>query len=172
VVVFTDVRLGAVSVASTKTERPRVYRPSKLLEGFAALDLEEASRPFDLFHGVTLPAAFTCLQMIPRDECPFVVTIGEQDAGGIGMQHASQTLRRASWITAFSEDVLRRLGRLGDIAGRCSAIPPGIDAARLPEWRATPENRGVVGTTIDIRQTETVRWVIEAFERLPPGDKS
>jgi glycosyltransferase involved in cell wall biosynthesis len=145
-----------------------VYRLSSPYEAQAMMALEQAVRPIDVMHTITLGGATASLHAFPRDERPLVVSLRERDGAELDT-FAAPVLQRASWIVAASSDVLRRARRFCDIDARSSVIPPATDVTRHHEWRATPDNQGVVGAVIDMEKPDTVRWLIDVYRRLPAG---
>ncbi len=146
--------------------RVRVYRLASPYEAQALMALEQSLRPMDALHTITLGGAHAALQAFPHVALPVIVSIRERDGAELSAV-VVPILQRAAWIIAESRAVLARARQFCDIDGRGSVIPPAIDAIRDPEWRATPDNHGVVGAIVDMSRPETVRWLIDVYRRLP-----
>jgi L-malate glycosyltransferase len=127
---------------------------------------EEGRRPFDIFHGFTLIAAYACLCFPPKGNRPVVASIRGID----GMEFDDMTaevIRRSNWFTSVSRDSLNRMMSVRDISNCSTVISNGVDLRQFSPWRPTRTNRGVVGTVATFRDKKNIPLLIRSYARLP-----
>jgi glycosyltransferase involved in cell wall biosynthesis len=145
----------------------RVHRiPMKLETSLAALRREDQRRPFDLFHGFTLLAAYPCLAVAAEGGRPVVASIRGADGMRFGPK-IDDVVRGAAWITSVSSDSLSRAMTVRDVGGCSSVIPNGIDIARFGHWSPSEQNAGVVGTVATFRPKKNIPLLIRSYAALP-----
>jgi L-malate glycosyltransferase len=168
VVVFSAVSPGQVRSALADEDDGVVvhWLPYDHAPALAAIAGEDRIRPFDLFHGFTLHAAWPCLTVAASGDRPVVAGIRGID--GVLFDDVSiDVLQRAHWITSVSADGLARAAAMVDLASRSGVIPNGIDVARPACWQPCPDNAGVVGTVATFRPKKNIPLLIRAYARLP-----
>jgi glycosyltransferase involved in cell wall biosynthesis len=133
----------------------------------------DARYSFDLFHGFFLPAAQPCLQAVARAPRPVIASSRGSDAtlwlqDVRRRQTIESVLRRADWITAVSQDGLRRLSALVPLEARSTIIPNSVsnDAFAGRTW-PDPVCRGVVGTVAEFYGVKQIPLLVEAYAALP-----
>lgn len=145
-------------------------RAMAMYSGLRDLD---ARYSFDLFHGFFLPAAQPCLQAVAHAPRPVIASSRGSDAtlwlqDPRRRQTIESVLRRADWITAVSQDGLRRLSALTPIETRAIAIPNSVsEDAFAPRSWPDPACRGVVGTVAEFYPVKRIPLLVEAYAALP-----
>jgi glycosyltransferase involved in cell wall biosynthesis len=170
VVVMSALAEGQqAGVAERSDDGVEVQRvPFQLAAAREALSREDARRPFDLFHGFTLLAAYPCLEAAARGNRPVLASIRGID--GVTFDEATaEVIRGAAWITSVSSDSLRRVMTLRDVSVCSSLVPNGVDAESYPAWKATEHNAGVVGTVATFRPKKNIPLLVRAYAGLPRG---
>lgn len=168
VAVFTPILVDEVSTAIEQpVDGVKTFRvPLNLEAAVNAIRQEDQRRPFDLFHGFTLLAAYACLEVASRGSRPVLASIRGID--GLSFDElTADVLKRSSWITSISSDSLARARVITDISTYSSIIPNGVDMRRLSRWKLTPFNRGIVGTVATFRPKKNIPLLIRSYSCLP-----
>ncbi|HTQ78489.1 MAG TPA: glycosyltransferase, partial [Thermoanaerobaculia bacterium] len=126
---------------------------------------------FDLFHGFYLPMAYPCLALAADGGRPVVASIRGTDAVTWIGEPARRAillpvLRKASWITSVTSDLLANVAPLAPLAGRSSVILNAVDPALYPPWQLAAENRGVVGSVGKFREKKDIPLLVAAYAGL------
>jgi glycosyltransferase involved in cell wall biosynthesis len=168
IAIFTPLLAGEVStVIEQSVDGVKTFRVPFNLEAAAdAIRQEDQRRPFNLFHGFTLLAAYPCLEVASRGNRPVLASIRGID--GLSFDDlTADVLKRSSWITSVSSDSLARAKAITDISTYSSVIPNGVDMRRFSRWKPTPLNRGVVGTVATFRPKKNIPLLIRSYSCLP-----
>jgi glycosyltransferase involved in cell wall biosynthesis len=145
---------------------PVHWLPPDLELALRAIEQEDRTRPFDLFHGFMLSSAYPCLASAAVADRPVVASIRGVDGKSFD-EVTTQVIRRARWVTLVSSDSLARAAAVCDLSGRSSVIPNGVDLDAFTPWSATAANEGVVGTAAVFRRKKNIPLLIRAYARLP-----
>jgi hypothetical protein len=122
VVVITLVWPGQFP-ATFSTDGALVYRVPPIIGSIAnTIYREDERRPFDIFHGFTLIAAYPCLNIALQRNRPILASIRGID--GLKFDRTTdEVIRCSTWITSVSSDSLKRAMMVRDIS-ECSSVIP------------------------------------------------
>ncbi|MBI2834834.1 MAG: glycosyltransferase [Acidobacteria bacterium] len=167
----TDLRLSAWLVA-----------PLALVAGMRAARTVAVREGATILHGHWMVPGGTIASAV-AGSIPVVVSLHGSDVY-VAERHATvrcagrATLRRASWITACSDDLRRRAIAIGAPADRFDVVPYGVDAGR---FKPDPEARALVRGQLGISQATPMlftagrlvrkkgfEYLIDAVARLVP----
>jgi glycosyltransferase involved in cell wall biosynthesis len=185
--VFTFVKGGSagVSISSAREDGVQIHRlsiPSDSSEIIIAHSIRQAihstdnQAPFNIFHCFFLPLAYACLDIADKGKRPVLASLRGAD-GTLWLEDdwhrniLSSILKRVAWVTSVNTEMLDRMSALGLVRERSSVIRNAIESKARPVWRASEDNRGVVGTVGEFRAAKNIPFLIEAYARIDAAQR-
>lgn len=169
-----------MSISSAREDGAQVHRisiPPDASDTIMAYGIRQAihsidaQSPFDIFHCFFLPLAYSCLDIAGKGNRPVIASLRGAD-GTIWLEDEwhrniiSSILKRVAWVTSVNTEMLERMLALGLVRERSSVIRNAIESKPFPVWRASEDNRGVVGTIGEFRGAKNIPVLIEAYARI------